>query len=446
MMDEWFVEIAGREIGPLSAQQLRNMAAQGRLLPSDRVRHTATGNWIPADHVKGLMAAPEDAVPAALGAGDPSPPPPPVQNLPRAKVLPQPAGGPPPVPVTRPPEIAATARVPAEPSGKPARAHVGEITASLARARRNRRRQMLISASTVLAAVGVIALYVYWAAGGFDNPPAPSPTDQAPEAKDREPAVGPVSAGKAKEDEAGGVAAKSSPKEKSEPGQVGAPATKLVSEKPAPKPEIKEEPEEDDHEDESKWIDASSTAPAIFDKIQVKVWSAAWEGPVPGKQEGNTLVIALRVENTGVAFPVMFAGWSPEARQQGVILTDNRRKTIPPRPADPANTIENMLPIKINPGKSAKDVLIFEAPSPKVKYVRLQLSAGAFGKEGTARFRIPVAMIEGTPPPLEPPKPKAAEKKPPAKPAEKLKTPAGREPTSNPKDDFGIDPNDAPPL
>jgi predicted nucleic acid-binding Zn ribbon protein len=56
MLDQWFCEIAGREIGPLSPEQIRTMAAKGQILPSDCVRQGTQGAWVPAQQVKGLFA------------------------------------------------------------------------------------------------------------------------------------------------------------------------------------------------------------------------------------------------------------------------------------------------------------------------------------------------------------------------------------------------------
>ena len=56
MADEWYCEIAGREIGPLSSEQLRVMAAKGQILPSDCVRQGSQGSWILARQVRGLFA------------------------------------------------------------------------------------------------------------------------------------------------------------------------------------------------------------------------------------------------------------------------------------------------------------------------------------------------------------------------------------------------------
>lgn len=57
MAGEWFCEIGGRAIGPLTSQQLRAMAASGQIVPTDRVRRGDSGGWVTANHVKGLFAA-----------------------------------------------------------------------------------------------------------------------------------------------------------------------------------------------------------------------------------------------------------------------------------------------------------------------------------------------------------------------------------------------------
>ena len=55
MSAEWFCQIAGTELGPLSSQQVKAMVAKGRLLPDDVIRRGTEGPWIPASRVKGLF-------------------------------------------------------------------------------------------------------------------------------------------------------------------------------------------------------------------------------------------------------------------------------------------------------------------------------------------------------------------------------------------------------
>jgi hypothetical protein len=101
-MDEWYCEIAGREIGPLLSQQLRAMAAKGQILPDDRVRRGAHGPWLPAQNVRGLFpqasvaANPKPAVSAPSSFGSL----PVAQPAPKPRVFPP---TPPPPPMVMPP-------------------------------------------------------------------------------------------------------------------------------------------------------------------------------------------------------------------------------------------------------------------------------------------------------------------------------------------------------
>jgi hypothetical protein len=71
MAAQWFCQMAGAEVGPLSSQQVKMMVASGRLLPGDSIRQGASGPWIPAARVKGLFPAVQS--PSRPSAGDPSP-------------------------------------------------------------------------------------------------------------------------------------------------------------------------------------------------------------------------------------------------------------------------------------------------------------------------------------------------------------------------------------
>ncbi len=63
MDGEWYCSVGGKEIGPLLPQQLRAMAESGGIMPTDRVRRGATGNWVRASQVKGLFAVPPSPSP-----------------------------------------------------------------------------------------------------------------------------------------------------------------------------------------------------------------------------------------------------------------------------------------------------------------------------------------------------------------------------------------------
>jgi hypothetical protein len=54
---DWYVQVADREIGPLTAEQLAGLARDGQLLATDRVRSGGSGEWVTATNVKGLVFA-----------------------------------------------------------------------------------------------------------------------------------------------------------------------------------------------------------------------------------------------------------------------------------------------------------------------------------------------------------------------------------------------------
>lgn len=74
MAQDWFVVRAGKELGPFTAQQLRDMAAQGKLTPDDPVRRADMKEPRKASSIKGLFATPasEPAEPSA-SANPPEP-------------------------------------------------------------------------------------------------------------------------------------------------------------------------------------------------------------------------------------------------------------------------------------------------------------------------------------------------------------------------------------
>jgi hypothetical protein len=55
MSHHWFCKVSGKQVGPLSSQQLKAMAAQGKLHPDDFIRQGEEGQWVAASRVKGLF-------------------------------------------------------------------------------------------------------------------------------------------------------------------------------------------------------------------------------------------------------------------------------------------------------------------------------------------------------------------------------------------------------
>ncbi|MBI2827517.1 MAG: DUF4339 domain-containing protein [Planctomycetia bacterium] len=60
-MAEWFVRRGDKQAGPFSGTKLKELAAAGKVLPTDELRQGADGAWVPAARAKGLFAATTDS-------------------------------------------------------------------------------------------------------------------------------------------------------------------------------------------------------------------------------------------------------------------------------------------------------------------------------------------------------------------------------------------------
>ena len=65
MTREWYFQVMGQELGPLSVGELKAKVANGQIQPDTLVRKTAEGKWIFAGKVKGLFAIPDEPPPVA---------------------------------------------------------------------------------------------------------------------------------------------------------------------------------------------------------------------------------------------------------------------------------------------------------------------------------------------------------------------------------------------
>jgi hypothetical protein len=55
MSKQWFYEIMGSTIGPITAAELKHKVELGQILPETRVRMGVDGKWQTADRIKGLL-------------------------------------------------------------------------------------------------------------------------------------------------------------------------------------------------------------------------------------------------------------------------------------------------------------------------------------------------------------------------------------------------------
>lgn len=53
--DEWYYQVMGEEMGPVTASQLKEHARRGDLQPDAKVRRGTDGSWVTANKVRGLF-------------------------------------------------------------------------------------------------------------------------------------------------------------------------------------------------------------------------------------------------------------------------------------------------------------------------------------------------------------------------------------------------------
>jgi len=64
MASQWFYELMGERIGPVSSVELRNLAQRGTISTETPIATAPNGPWVPASQVKGLFAAPNGTPPS----------------------------------------------------------------------------------------------------------------------------------------------------------------------------------------------------------------------------------------------------------------------------------------------------------------------------------------------------------------------------------------------
>lgn len=68
MAKEWFFQVMGSEIGPVSSADLKQRVLRGQIQPDTLVRAAPDGKWQSADRIKGLIDPPASAPVAAPAA------------------------------------------------------------------------------------------------------------------------------------------------------------------------------------------------------------------------------------------------------------------------------------------------------------------------------------------------------------------------------------------
>jgi len=166
---------------------------------------------------------------------------------------------------------------------------------------------------------------------------------------------------------------------------------------------------------ETDWVDAGTNAAQQGD-VRVRLISIA-VGPVDfkelpgpaGKSQGAStksvqkrprekyLIIKLRISNAGAGRLIEYAGWNhpspnPEAGLLSLRDAGGKEYSLKVFPAG-REVVGQVSKASIPPTKWVDDVLVFEAPTGRVEFLRLELPGDSVGNKSNFRLQIPGRMI-----------------------------------------------------
>jgi hypothetical protein len=356
MSEGWFCKVGDKKVGPLSVQQLKTIVARGQLRAEHLVRRGDAGPWVPAGRVKGLFPEkPGGAAPQAAAAK-------PAQGkggAPAARRVAQASAASPPAPASDlPPEFSLGSGghkhhvamnvdmldIDAEPVMVSTRK-----TKGLVGLKKDEQQKLTMILLGVIGGGLLLALgLILWAAsqGYFSSP-----------RKDKE---------EAKKEEA-----------KSDDAEAA---------KKAAKSDAKSSAQEDE-----RWTKFPESL--RLKKVEVKIVEPVQGAPPAGSQidasEHDVLVLPVKmVLKLGVDEPVDYAGWG-ESDLKNVSLKDDNK------------TAYKLVDMVVEPeqhkviarGKPVTAKLIFEPPSSRAKFLRLEFPASAVGEQGMLKFEVSCAKI-----------------------------------------------------
>jgi hypothetical protein len=148
----------------------------------------------------------------------------------------------------------------------------------------------------------------------------------------------------------------------------------------------------------AQWVD-SATASWQFQDVRVTIHSAT-VGPIelldpkgvkrPSKEQYLQLIV--RVANIGVARPLDLSGWTVGNNLELVKVIDSAGREIKPASFEedwsPLPFSSEKPPEKLYPDHPYELRLLFNAPQPRIDFIRVALPATMFGFEEEVKFQI----------------------------------------------------------
>lgn len=379
---DWFCQMGGRDYGPLNLEQIRRMVARGQVTPESLVRQGKGGSWVPATQVSGLFVTPVARVvgSAANVPAVPLAPPAPVANAPATpiSVPPVPAravavspiafapvavapGAPLPVGLPVGVAIAPVAAVSAVPVGQPVMSVVPFATETKTASKGTLRRKRKDSLPMILMGVAGVALVVlaivaFAVMGGGGKPVAKLDGGQRAAAK------------KVADDDQTPTAASGDKRVVAKATAAAMSPDKILN-------------------SIERWSDAAKARTLQGKSFQVKL-VGVWDGP-------DGLCVGLQIKNLPTASETLtYSGWN---RTSGTlaILADDAGQTYSLLPVKGGDADRKTSPVKLRPGQTVEDVLVFAKPPDDVESLRLALSREVVGQGGDQYFgfKIPKSFV-----------------------------------------------------
>lgn len=152
---------------------------------------------------------------------------------------------------------------------------------------------------------------------------------------------------------------------------------------------------------EGSWVDASIQAVKQGDLLVRVSRATIGKPPVEGTTKKKApadrcLVVELKLQNAGVTSKIDYNSWGDAGREHSAILQDQKGRDYRLRSFAPDWYVKGRVSdATLFPGKTIDDVLVFEAPPPKLEitYFRLELPAAAYGGTGKLQIQIPNRFI-----------------------------------------------------
>jgi len=145
-----------------------------------------------------------------------------------------------------------------------------------------------------------------------------------------------------------------------------------------------------------EWADAGNEVQQGDICIRVKsakvdfVGLTGYGGRETGASQEKFLQIALMIENRGDSVKINYEGWGGRAFG-GASVKDDLGNSYRGINFGFANKVVGQIKDEsVYPGKIISDVLVFEEPIKKAKFLKLELPASALGGTGILRIKIPI--------------------------------------------------------